>query len=353
MGPWPKQLDDFRFGSVSGLAPGKEDALRALESMRFAMLEGNSCAIPDQPERLAELLRFERFGHGVFARRRPDRHYLVALQELSPLSLEYISASCATALQGTVKSSFKGVDNGVEGITGVTQELIDNVASVASDLQLEEIELHDDHIDDCSRVLATGRIAELSNSRVGVLSIQGPGGEYASHAEKAEPMLRLLVEASTAFEATLRPHEPALFLVMGDWKVQWTDDNGSSPFEDLGFTHFMSVAGADGQVPASMYSHEHGNYGTLVDHIAWKAYGGLQVDPGPTAFVEEHTRFVNAATMLGYWQNPCDWASVVSDHAPVGVSLRLRLNAGADASSTCGSGWRESCEQPGQVSRGG
>jgi len=171
-------------------------------------------------------------------------------------------------------------------------------------------------------VLATGRLSGQKTMpvQIGLFCVHGEGGEFSDYRSKVQHMKVLLTEALTVFENGLKPGDAAVFVVMGDWNVQWADEQGRSIFEqDLGLEHSVPPAGA-----SSMYAHEYGNARTVIDHIAWKAYGGLEVSKSST-FVEGHRRYTNAPILYGYWGEPTPMEQCLTDHAPVGVQLQLRL----------------------------
>lgn len=170
---------------------------------------------------------------------------------------------------------------------------------------------------------------------LGVFNIHGVGGQYSTYDDKTIYMQDKLKKAIQDFEKENVANRPAIFIALGDWNVQWCDDNKISVFEkgEFQLTHFSpkhTMARANNEIPGSMYAHEYGNYGTLIDHIAWRTYSegtGYVVNVTPVdPWVGTHEYYINAPIGFGLVTPKQPIAETITDHAPVGVTLEVSVS---------------------------
>ena len=169
---------------------------------------------------------------------------------------------------------------------------------------------------------------------LGVFNIHGVGGQFSTYDDKTKYMQRQLTTAINNFEEKIAK-QPAIFIALGDWNVQWCNDTGQSVFEKGKFqlTHFSpkhTMARANNEIPGSMYAHEYGNYGTLIDHIAWRTYSegtGYVVNVTPVdPWVGTHEYYINAPIGFGLVTPKQPIEETITDHAPVGVTLAVSVS---------------------------
>ena len=79
-----------------------------------------------------------------------------------------------------------------------------------------------------------------------------------------------------------------------------------------------------------MYAHEYGNYGTLIDHIAWRTYSegtGYVVNVTPVdPWVGTHEYYINAPIGFGLVTPKQPITDTITDHAPIGVTLAVSVS---------------------------
>jgi len=286
--PWPKQRY-FPRGFGRGLVPEGDSsvaaAAHAMQAKRIKAYDECQRRIPSQPARLEALLTTLPLT-GAALKNFPEEHYVYAFQELTRSSKRFLESETTSWLPRGRRVVANQHGDGKDDYAAILTNL---PVKMCTGLQPKKKPY----------VLATGRLSGQKTMPVQI-------GLFCVHGE--------------VFENGLKPGDAAVFVVMGDWNVQWADEQGRSIFEqDLGLEHSVPPAGA-----SSMYAHEYGNARTVIDHIAWKAYGGLEVSKSST-FVEGHRRYTNAPILYGYWGEPTPMEQCLTDHAPVGVQLQLRL----------------------------
>jgi hypothetical protein len=329
--PWPKLS---YFSSTGGFKRGLpsfeaevSQSLQAASSMYKTRSKGYDhlmALIPSQKDRLEALLTSFPLTRNVVDQ---PGHYILGFQELMESSKVVLeSGRYCSHPRVIARQHGSGADD---------------FACIMSDLQIEMnkrlVSTHKPY------VLATGHLplvsqvgegtsvqGEGASVRIGVFCAHGEGGEFDTYTQKSGYMIRLLKKAMEEFEEGLEVEEAAVMIVMGDWNVQWADDDGKSAFEDaLHLQHYQPSADS-----VSMYAHEYGNAGTVIDHIAWKTYGAARATAVPgSAFVEQHSRYVNAPILFGYCRPPAPLEQCVTDHAPVGVRLCVQLGAENDGTT--------------------